>query len=266
MGAGLLFDQTLCIGCGACAEGCKESNSLPSEVEPRLTASTWTVVEEHDGAYVRRLCMHCLDPTCVSVCPVAALQRTPEGAVTYDAARCIGCRYCMMACPFDVPRYQWDRMVPVVGKCTLCAARVTEGRSPACAEICPTGATLFGERGALLTEARTRLDAQPEQYTGGVYGEHEAGGTAVLMIAGVPFETLGLPARVPHQPLPMLTWQILSKVPDFVALAGVGLFGLKWITDRRDAVRAHAEATGGGGPGMRGRLVEAWRHLTGRTS
>jgi formate dehydrogenase iron-sulfur subunit len=238
--AGLLFDSTLCIGCGACAAACKEENKLPGDVETHATAYTWTVVEGEEGAFVRRLCMHCLDPTCVSVCPVAALQRSASGAVTYDAARCIGCRYCMLACPFDVPKYQWDRAVPVVGKCTLCPERLAVGRPPACAEACPTGATLFGDRDTLIAEAQARRAANPAGYAGGIYGVDEAGGTGVLMLAAVPVEKLGLPLHVPRQPLPLLTWQVLSKVPDFVVLAGAGLVGLKWITDRRDAVQAES--------------------------
>jgi formate dehydrogenase iron-sulfur subunit len=239
MGVGLLFDSTRCIGCGACAAACKEENGLPEAIDPQLTAYTWSVLEDHDGTFARRLCMHCLDPTCVSVCPVAALQRSPEGAVVYDAARCIGCRYCMMACPFGVPKYQWDRAVPVVGKCVLCPTRVAAGRPTACAEACPTGATLFGDRAALLEEAHQRLRASPSSYVPHVYGEDEAGGTSVLFLSAVPFERLGFNVDLPPGPLPMLTWQVLSKVPDFVVLAGAALFGLKWITDRRDEVRAH---------------------------
>jgi formate dehydrogenase iron-sulfur subunit len=263
MSVGLLFDSTQCIGCGACAAACKEANSLPQEVEPRLTAYTWTVVEEHDGAYSRRLCMHCLEPTCVSVCPVAALQRSPQGAVTYDAARCIGCRYCMLACPFEVPRYEWDRAVPVVGKCTLCPDRLAAGQPPACAEACPTGATLFGTRDALLQTARARVEADPDAYAGGIYGVNEAGGTGVLMLAKRSFAQLGLPSTLPRQPLPLLTWQVLSKVPDFVILAGAGLMGLKWITDRRDEVKAQAAASAATAPASPWeRIGRTWRRLT----
>jgi formate dehydrogenase iron-sulfur subunit len=242
MGVGLLFDSTLCIGCGACAAACKEENKLPGDVESRLTAYTWTVVAGQEGSYVRRLCMHCLDPTCVSVCPIGALQRSPEGAVVYDAARCIGCRYCMMACPFDVPKYQWDSVVPIVGKCVLCHDRLASGRPPACAEACPTGATLFGERPALLTEAATRMSAEPGRYVPHVYGTDEAGGTAVLLLSGVPFEQLGYKMNVPPRPLPMLTWEVLSKVPDFVGVAAACLFGVHWITHRREEVQAALEA------------------------
>jgi formate dehydrogenase iron-sulfur subunit len=256
MSAGLLFDSTMCIGCGACAAACKEVNGLPEEVEPRLTAYTWTVVEAHDGAYARRLCMHCLDPTCASVCPVAALERSPQGAVTYDATRCIGCRYCMMACPFEIPKYQWDRAVPVVGKCVLCQSRLAAAGVPACAEACPTGATLFGERDALLAEAKSRQSAEPGKYVPQIYGEQEAGGTSVLLLAAVPFTSLGYKADVPRAPLPMLTWQVLSKVPDFVTVAAGLLYGVHWITRRRDEVAA------AGPPPEPGWLRRLWRKVT----
>jgi formate dehydrogenase iron-sulfur subunit len=242
MSAGLLFDSTRCIGCGACSAACKEQNGLPLEIESKTTAYTWTTVERRADVNVRRLCMHCLDPTCVSVCPVAALERTEQGAVVYDPKRCIGCRYCIMACPFSVPKYQWDSPVPIVGKCTLCAPRVAAGLSTACASVCPTGATLFGEREDLLREARARLEANPANYTPHIYGEEEAGGTSVLMLSRVSFETLGMKVP-PTQPLPALTWRVLSGIPDFAALAAFALYGVHWITSRRDAVEA---AEGGG--------------------
>jgi formate dehydrogenase iron-sulfur subunit len=242
MSVGLLYDSTRCIGCGACSAGCKEANGLPLPIEDHTTAYTWTVVEQMGGVNVRRLCMHCLDPTCVSVCPVAALQKTAEGPVVYDAERCIGCRYCIMACPFGVPKYQWDRPVPIVGKCILCAGRVAEGLPTACASVCPTGATLFGERDTLLGEARRRIAAHPDGYVDHVYGATEAGGTSVLLLSGVPFEALGMKVNVPRQPLPLLTWQVLSKIPSFVGLFGVFLFGIHWITQRRGEVSAYEAA------------------------
>ena len=238
MSIGLLYDSTRCIGCGACSAACKEANGLPLPIEPRTTAYTWTVVEEIGGANVRRLCFHCAEPTCVSVCPVSALRKTDAGPVLYDAERCIGCRYCVMACPFGVPKYQWDRPIPVMGKCILCAGRVAAGLPTACAQVCPTGATLFGDRAALLVEAHARIAAVPGTYVDHVYGETEAGGTSVLMVSGVPFEQLGLKTNVPRQPLPLLTWQVLSKIPSYVAVAGACLFGIHWITKRRDEVRA----------------------------
>lgn len=234
MGVGLLVDTTRCIACGACSEACKESNHLPGPVEERTTASTWTTVTKVDGVPVRHLCMHCLEPTCASVCPVGALSKHAHGPVTYDPKRCIGCRYCMMACPFDVPRYQWDKPIPIIGKCILCGPRVLQGRDTACAEACPTGATLFGDRDQLLQEARTRILDQPSNYTGGIYGQREAGGTSVLYLARVPFRQLGLKTGLPEEPPAMRTWQVLGKIPDFVAVWATFLYGVHWITARRE--------------------------------
>ena len=242
MSAGLLFDSTRCIGCGACSAACKEANALPLPIEKQTTAYTWTVVEEVGGVNMRRLCMHCLQPTCVSVCPVGALRKTAEGPVVYDADRCIGCRYCIMACPFGVPKYQWDRRIPIVGKCILCADRVAAGLPTACAAVCPTGATLFGDRDALVDEARARIAAHPDAYVDHVYGVTEAGGTSVLALSSVPFDEIGMKTALPQQPLPLLTWQVLSKIPSFVGVWGVVLFGIHWITKRRDEVRAYEAA------------------------
>jgi formate dehydrogenase iron-sulfur subunit len=241
---GLLFDSTRCNACGACSAACKEQNGLPLPIEAKTTAYTWTVVENCGGANVRRLCMHCLTPTCVSVCPVGAMKKTPAGPVVYDSTLCIGCRYCIIACPFGVPKYQWDRPVPIVGKCVLCAPRLAAGQATACAAVCPTGATMFGERDALAREARARIAREPGRYADHVHGLDEAGGTSVLMLAGVPFAQLGLPADLPREPLPMLTWRVLSQLPDFVAISAVFLYGMHWITKRR----AEVQLAEGGGP------------------
>jgi len=236
MSAGLLIDTTRCIGCGACSAACKEQNHLPLPIEAKTTAYTWTTVQQTAGVNVRRLCMHCLEPTCVSVCPVGALSRKPDGAVVYDGTKCIGCRYCIMACPFGVPKYQWDRAIPVVGKCILCTDRVQAGLPTACASVCPTGATLFGTRDDLVREAQFRVANRPDRYVNHVYGLTEAGGTSVLYLAGGGFESLGMKTDMPRQPLPLLTWQVLSKIPDFVLLAGGFLYGIHWITQRREEV------------------------------
>jgi formate dehydrogenase iron-sulfur subunit len=266
MSVGLLFDTTRCIGCGACTAACKEQNKLPLPIEPETTAYTWTVVKEHKGVNFRRLCMHCLEPTCVSVCPVGALAKTAKGPVVYDATKCIGCRYCIMACPFGVPKYQWDRAVPVVGKCILCPDRVEAGLPTACAAVCPTGATLFGERDALLREARARIQGRSGNYVNHIYGLEEVGGTSVLMLSSVAFHDLGLKNPLPRNPLPMLTWQVLSKVPDFVLVAGALFYGIHWITDRREYVRQVTAGTAApeAGPRARGRLRSLWRRIAGR--
>jgi formate dehydrogenase iron-sulfur subunit len=263
MNAGLLFDATSCIACNACSAACKEQNGLPMPIEAVPTAYTWTTVQQRDGVNVRRLCMHCLDPTCVSVCPVGALSVTETGAVDYDETLCIGCRYCIMACPFGVPKYQWDSPVPIVGKCTLCVDRLRQGKDTACASVCPTGATLFGEREALAREAQRRLAANPALYQGGVYGLEEAGGTRVMMLASRSAAELGLPTP-PLESLPVLTWRVLSRIPDFVAVAAATLWGVHWITKRREAV-AEAEgplvttAAGAPTPGPGARLRKFWR-------
>lgn len=236
MTVGLLYDSTRCVGCHACSQACKEQNKLPGEVQEQTTAYTWTVVKEHEGAFVRQMCMHCLEPSCASVCPVAALHKTKEGPVVYDADKCMGCRYCMLACPFEVPKYQWDRAVPVVGKCIMCYDRVKEGQATACATACPTQATVFGERKDLIMDARERMRANPGAYQDAIYGIKEVGGTGVLMLSGVPFATLGLKTGLPEEAPPMRTWQVLSKIPDFVAVWAASLYAIHWITKRRDDV------------------------------
>ncbi len=237
MSHALLLDTTRCIGCGACSAACKEQNGLPLEIEDRSTAYTWTVVERRAGVNVRRMCMHCESPTCASVCPVGAMKKTPEGPVVYDAKKCIGCRYCIQACPFDVPKYQWDRAVPVVGKCIMCAPRLAKGQPTACASVCPTGATKFGSRAELLAEAHERIAQAPKRYVNHVYGETEAGGTSVLLLSSVPFGQLGLRENLPNKPLGELTWAVLSRVPDIVTMGGAFLYGIYWITKRREYVR-----------------------------
>ncbi|HXZ43518.1 MAG TPA: 4Fe-4S dicluster domain-containing protein, partial [archaeon] len=192
MKGAILFDSTKCIGCEACVAACKESNNLPMAIDPTLTAYTWTVVEQRNKAFIRRMCMHCESPTCASVCPVGAFRKQPNGPVLYDASRCIGCRYCIMACPFGVPKYQWDRTVPIVQKCIMCPDRIATGKDPACAAVCPTGATTFGDRDQLIREARARLVGAPHSYVPKIYGREEVGGTSVLIVSRVPFASLGL--------------------------------------------------------------------------
>jgi Fe-S-cluster-containing dehydrogenase component len=240
---GLLYDSTLCIGCHACMAACKTVNELPiddniggglwdSPLE--LSGKTFTVIKvyydgtgEHkdqvkDGyAHIKRQCLHCIDPSCVSVCPVQAMSKdTVTGVVSYNADACIGCRYCVAACPYRVPQFQYDTPFPRIAKCELCKHLLAKGGIPACASACPTGATLFGSYKALSTEIdrrkamkpgetnlfpRRTLDSGDDQerpageYVSDVYGEKALGGTQVRYLAGVPFDKLGLPVNLPER-------------------------------------------------------------------
>ncbi len=240
MSKALLYDATLCIGCKQCEQACAEQNKLPYSdtvaAEEVQSAHKYTVVLNKNEKFMRRLCMNCNDPSCASVCPVGAFQKTKDGPVVYEASRCMGCRYCLLACPFGVPKYEWEKALPLVRKCTMCGERVAAGKQSACAEACPTGATKFGDRDELLDEARQRIRQEPGKYVAHIFGEHEVGGTSVLMLSSVPFEQFGFSTELPREPLPMLTYRVLSRVPDFVPLGGILLGGIYWITHRREEV------------------------------
>lgn len=236
MSKGLLIDITKCIGCRSCEAACKAQNHLPENEDKALTALTWTKVMEHGDRFVRTMCMHCENPTCVSVCPVGALQKSSDGPIVYDESRCMGCRYCMAACPFQIPRYEWTSVFPRVRKCIMCKDRVAQGLQTACAEACPTGATTFGEREDLIREAQERIRKEPGKYVNHIYGLNEVGGTAVLFLSDVPFEKLGFRTDLMKEPLPTLTWNVLSKIPSFVGVGSTLLFGIWWITNRRQEV------------------------------
>ena len=167
----------------------------------------------------------------MSVCPVGALDKTASGPVIYRADRCIGCRYCMIACPFDIPKFEWNSgLTPVIGKCQFCARqRIFEGRSPGCVEACPTGALKFGKRNDLLFEAHAALRSHPEKYVNHVYGENEAGGTSWLYISDVPFESLGFKKDLPKYPFPSLTWEVVSRIP-YVVVALTAILGVLGLT------------------------------------
>jgi formate dehydrogenase iron-sulfur subunit len=252
---GVLVDLSRCVGCRACEHACLVRQKLPGlppasfgygAGEGKLTFKTRTFVDfptvtsgagQTQKLPVKRQCMHCLDPACVSVCPVAALEKSPRGAVIYREERCIGCRYCILACPFGVPRYEWDNALsPRVNKCDLCDDRIANGQSPACVAACPTGTLKFGKREALLTEAQQRMSAQPKRYAA-LLGKKIVGGTAWLYLSDTPLERLGFPPDLPKEPMPMLTWKALSKVPYIVI--GVAL-ALSAVFRWRSAHTKHA--------------------------
>jgi Fe-S-cluster-containing dehydrogenase component len=237
---GILYDSTLCIGCKACMAKCKEFNAVPGgaldghkqpptesqgglpflDQPGDLSGRTLNIIQARVGEdgradFVKRHCMHCTEPGCVSACPVSAMKKDPRtGVVTYNKDACIGCRYCQVACPYNIPKFEWDEAFPQIRKCQLCNHRQQEGKYSACCEFCPTGASIYGKVADLRAEAQRRLAAAPgslyrypqqrvdakrvmerpvPRYTPGVYGLNEVGGSQYLLLAGVPFDRLGLP-------------------------------------------------------------------------
>jgi formate dehydrogenase iron-sulfur subunit len=193
---GFLIDASRCIDCRACLIACSVENKV-SMTHTRIWMKDTGIVGnfpalQHDTAPYH--CMHCVDPSCVSACTVGALQQNKDGVVTYDADRCIGCRYCMYACPFEVPHFEWDQRLALITKCDMCVSRLEAGQAPACAATCPAGAIQFGKREDMLIQARERIRNKPQRYVQHIFGEHENGGTSTFYISPVQFEQLGFPA------------------------------------------------------------------------
>jgi len=287
---GILYDATLCIGCKSCMVNCKRVNSMPGgslyhegsegipyehrtplriyDAPEDLSARTLNIIKvskrgtgEHkdrpeDGySFVKQHCLHCIAPACVSACPVAALKKDPRsGVVYYEKERCIGCRYCQLACPFHIPKFEWDSTSPRIVKCQLCRHRMDEGGYAACCEFCPTGASIYGRVTALREEAERRLALRPggvydfpvrtvdasyrlsrpvSAYVPHVYGLEEAGGTQYLTLAGVPLDLLGYNSRIGNGALPDLTWKYISKIP-VVAAAVIAAGAAGWFLTRRN--------------------------------
>ncbi|MBT4268192.1 MAG: hydrogenase 2 operon protein HybA [Deltaproteobacteria bacterium] len=203
---GMLYDATKCIGCKSCEVACKKANNMPIEYDPAgiydaprdLSEKTLNIIKLYKGpegtSFVKRQCMHCVDPNCVSGCPTSALNKTENGIVTYDKDACCGCRYCQMNCPFNIPKFEFNDFYGEIKKCELCrtTSLIKDGQ-PACTAACPTGAVIFGTVTLLLAEAKQRLKDSPGDYIDHVYGEFEGGGTSVLYLSKIPFEKLGLP-------------------------------------------------------------------------
>ena len=255
-GPAVLVDTTLCVGCRGCEAACAEANALPEPPSGdavfgslRKTSETsLTVVNRFEGPdaaphYAKRQCMHCVEPACASACPVRALDKKPGGPVAYHKERCMGCRYCLVACPFEIPKYEYAKAIPAVRKCTFCAARQAEGKAPACTSVCPSGALTFGKRGELLEIARQRIYQNPGQYVSHVYGEHEAGGTSWLYITDVAFEKLAFATDVGTRAYPDLVSGALGAPPFVMTLWPPLLMGIYAFTHRKDQV-AHDDGHG----------------------
>ncbi|MGD2070364.1 MAG: 4Fe-4S dicluster domain-containing protein [Gemmatimonadota bacterium] len=254
----ILMDVTRCTGCERCVDACVDENGgdpLAARVTRAATRDglsadrLLSLVPVADGRFARLGCMHCLEPACVSACLVGGITKTPEGPVVYDPDKCIGCRYCMLACPFHVPRYEWRETSPFMRKCAMCFERQEAGRPPACVEACPHDALRFGDRDRLLAEARALLSSRGGRYLPRIWGEHEYGGTSVLYISDVDLGSLGWPAP-DVESIPSLTEPLIATTP-FVGLGVMGtLLGIHWVIRRR--MRLAAEAAGDGGPAGRG--------------
>lgn len=291
---GILYDATLCIGCKSCMVNCKKYNSMPGgalyragandipyefrtperiyDAPADLSDKTLNIIRtyksgtglnkdqvENGFSFIKNHCLHCIDPACASVCPVAALHKDPvTGVVSYDTTKCIGCRYCEMACPFGIPRFQWGSTSPKIIKCQLCHHRFAENKYAACCEFCPTGASIFGRVVDLRAEAERRLTLKPgstypypvkrvdsghifsrpvARYVNRVYGMHEAGGTQYLLMAGVPFDKLGFNPNITDQVYPETTWSYIKKVPVLVVALLVAGAACHLITRRDGAVK-----------------------------
>ena len=250
--AALLVDLTKCTGCGSCVAACKLQNGLEwRQDQPALgpdaalASANWSAVRtagrapDGDVRYVKTQCLHCLEPACASACFVKALRKSEAGPVVYDGARCVGCRYCILACPFGVPTFEWDETFGRIGKCQMCASRISRGEPTACAEACPSGAVSYGTREEMLGLAHERVRTGSGGYVPHVYGETEAGGTSVLYVSDVPFETLGFVASAPLKPLPTYTWEIARLLPPIAA----GLLAMLVVLHaRRQRELEHREA------------------------
>lgn len=254
---GILIDTTKCLGCRSCEYSCAEANKLaePSDDTDELFKSfrktsenSWTVVNkfEVDGneIFVKEQCMHCAQPACAAACLTRAMHKTKEGPVVWDGSKCMGCRFCMISCPFDVPKFEYFSANPKISKCVMCWERLEKGELPACAENCPNEAIVFGKRSDLIHEANRRIYSESDSYVKHIYGEHEVGGTGVLYLSSVPFEKLKFRNDLGNDAYPELTKEFLYGVPVVLTLFPAFLLALSNSTKREKSL---TESEGGNG-------------------
>ena len=251
----ILHDITLCVGCRSCEAACNKVNELPQPDKPftdlsvletkrRTTTKAFTIVNKYDNpkdpnspVFYKKQCNHCLEPACASACFVSAFTKTKTGAVTYDSSVCVGCRYCMIACPFEIPTYEYDQVLtPRIRKCTMCYPRVIKGQLPGCVEACPMEALSFGKREDMIKIARERFRKNPDRYVDHIYGEHEMGGTSWLYVSGTRFKELGMREDLGITPAPQLTAGALSSVPIIAGLWPALLAGIYAVSKRKEKI------------------------------
>ena len=240
----ILIDTTRCMGCLSCEYSCAEANGLPEpdyddsvlENRRKTSVNQRTVVNryevENEEIFVKTQCMHCNQPACASACLTKAMEKTPDGPVIWNGNKCMGCRYCMISCPFDVPKFEYHEANPKIEKCNMCFSRLNENEQPACVENCPNEVLFFGKRRNVLKEARRRIYSEPDKYNNHIYGEHEAGGTGIMYLASTEFSKLGFKEGIDNKPYPEFTKGFLYAVPVVLTLWPAILLGINKATKK----------------------------------
>jgi len=243
---GILVDTTMCVGCRACEEACAESNGFPEpdlddsvlEKERKTSITQYSVINRYEvddeEIFVKKQCMHCSQPACAAACLTKAMLKKEEGPVIWREDKCMGCRFCMVSCPFDIPKFEYDEWNPKIQKCNMCWERLKEGEQPACVEECPAEAIIFGKRKDLIEEAKQRIYTNPDEYVHHIYGEHEVGGTGYIYLSAVPFDKIGFRTDLGTTPYPEYTQDFLYGVPIVLALWPPLLLALSNATKRDD--------------------------------
>ena len=242
---GVLSDTTRCIGCRSCEKACAEAHDLPiPDIENdnaltrmRSTSETqWTLVNKFETSkgpvYVKKQCMHCWQPACTSACLTNAMFKTIDGPVIWRGEKCMGCRFCMVACPFVIPKFEYNSWNPRVQKCNMCWDRLEKGKKPACVQACPTDSLMFGMKKDIMEVARTRVYKHPTRYVRHIYGEYEVGGTGWVYLASVPFNQLGFRTDLGTTPFPEYTKEFLYAVPGIDIVVPALLFGLHVLSSK----------------------------------
>ncbi len=253
-----LIDITRCTACRGCQVSCKRWNELPGEIgdftgsyqsHPDLSPNRWTMIKFYEEKkptglewhFRKTTCMHCGDPGCVKACPNGALVKTESGAVKRIEEKCIGCGYCVKACPFGIPKI--DTIAKKMKKCTFCYDRIENGLTPACVKTCVPGAISYGTREEMITLADTRLAQARKRYPQAqIYGKDELGGLGVIYILPDSPANYGLPVD-PKLPFSLGLWkdvvQPYGKVVLGASLAGTAL---AFIISRRNAFKQKSSA------------------------